>query len=129
MLIRHSFCLVAFFLLCVGLTECLGGPGKNTSNGRSNVRTYKAENAKEMEFHQNLNGGWGLSDSVPPKSQKGRDVPPKKSKGSGISAWALIGLILGAILSGVFVYYAMIFYPILCKKERKYDVMEVSATP
>lgn len=49
------------------------------------------------------------------------------SRGVGISAWGLVFLILSLILIGVSAYYFMIFYPILCKKERKYDRIELSA--
>lgn len=48
------------------------------------------------------------------------------SKGAGISAWGLVFLILSLILLGVFAYYFIIFYPILCKKERKYDRIELA---
>jgi hypothetical protein len=28
---------------------------------------------------------------------------------------------------GIGIYYFSLFYPVLCKKERKYDVMELSS--
>lgn len=49
-----------------------------------------------------------------------------QGKGIGISAWGLVFLILSVILIGVSAYYFMIFYPILCKKERKYDRIELT---
>lgn len=49
-----------------------------------------------------------------------------QGKGIGISAWGLVFLILSIILIGVFAYYFMIFYPILCKRERKYDRIELT---
>lgn len=49
-----------------------------------------------------------------------------QSKGTGLSAWGLIILIVCAILIGVGVYYVVIFYPLLCKKERKYDRIELT---
>lgn len=45
------------------------------------------------------------------------------------SAWVIIAIILAIALSIIAVYYWVLFYPILCKKERKYDVMQMSAKP
>lgn len=44
----------------------------------------------------------------------------------GLSAWGIIGVVGGSMLLGTVFYYAVLFYPILCKKERKYDIMELS---
>lgn len=44
----------------------------------------------------------------------------------GLSAWGIIGVVGGSLLLGTVFYYAVLFYPILCKKERKYDIMELS---
>lgn len=45
------------------------------------------------------------------------------------SAWVIIAIVLTIILSAVVIYYWVLFYPILCKEERKYDVMQMSAKP
>ncbi|XP_015109380.1 uncharacterized protein LOC107036147 [Diachasma alloeum] len=47
-------------------------------------------------------------------------------KGSAISAWGIIGLILAAIIITTTGYYAFVFYPYLCKKERNYDMIELT---
>jgi flagellar basal body-associated protein FliL len=45
------------------------------------------------------------------------------------SAWVIIAIVLTIVFGAVAVYYWVLFYPILCKKERKYDVMQMSAKP
>lgn len=45
------------------------------------------------------------------------------------SAWVIIAIVLTIVLGAMAVYYWVLFYPILCKKERKYDVMQMSAKP
>lgn len=43
-----------------------------------------------------------------------------------LTATKIIMFILTIILSGIFIYYFFLFYPILCRKERNYDVVEHS---
>lgn len=45
------------------------------------------------------------------------------------SAWVIIAIALTIVLGAIAVYYWILFYPIMCKKERKYDVMQMSAKP
>lgn len=45
----------------------------------------------------------------------------------GIGAWGYVAIILSVVLSGMGVYYFILFYPIVCKRERMYDVMEMTA--
>jgi hypothetical protein len=49
------------------------------------------------------------------------------STGGGLGAWGYVAIILTLIGVGAGIYYFSLFYPILCKKERKYDVMELSS--
>jgi hypothetical protein len=44
-------------------------------------------------------------------------------RGLGISAWGIVALVVTMILSGMGFYYFSICYPILCKKQRKYDMI------
>ncbi|XP_034941716.1 uncharacterized protein [Chelonus insularis] len=53
-------------------------------------------------------------------------IGKKASRGVGISAWGIIGIILAAILIATTGYYAFVFYPFLCKKERNYDMIELT---
>ena len=54
--------------------------------------------------------------------------PEKKSGGLGISAWGIITLIVCISMVLIAVYYFMLFYPILCRKESKYNVMETESS-
>ncbi|GFG40845.1 hypothetical protein Cfor_05344, partial [Coptotermes formosanus] len=54
-------------------------------------------------------------------------VPTGKAAGGGLGAWGYMAIILTLIGVGVGIYYFTLFYPIVCKKERKYDVMELSS--
>lgn len=47
---------------------------------------------------------------------------------SGLSAWGIIVLILLVILLGMAGYYGILCYPIVCKNERMYDIMDAAST-
>lgn len=67
-----------------------------------------------------INMSWFFSVASPKESAKSR-------QGIGLSAWGIIGVLAGSLLLGTVLYYALLFYPILCKKERKYDIMELTS--
>lgn len=48
--------------------------------------------------------------------------------GSGISAWGLITIIMLIIVIGMGGYYGIICYPLICKEERNYDIMDAAST-
>lgn len=60
------------------------------------------------------------------ENSKNESAKPK-SKGTGITAWGIVFIVVAVILCGVAVYYIVIFYPILCKEERSYDRIELAA--
>lgn len=47
---------------------------------------------------------------------------------SGMSAWGIIAIILLCILLGMGTYYGVLCYPIVCKNERMYDIMDGAST-
>lgn len=47
---------------------------------------------------------------------------------TGLSAWGIIALILLVILLGMGGYYGILCYPIVCKQERMYDIMDAAST-
>lgn len=47
---------------------------------------------------------------------------------TGLSAWGIIALILLVILLGMGGYYGILCYPIVCKHERMYDIMDAAST-
>ncbi|XP_050422844.1 uncharacterized protein LOC126834738 isoform X2 [Adelges cooleyi] len=70
-------------------------------------------------------------DDIAPKSQLPLPKDSKTIRKSTLlhSAWVIISIVLLITLGAIAVYYWVLFYPILCKKERKYDVMQMSAKP
>lgn len=47
---------------------------------------------------------------------------------SGLSAWGLITIIMLIIVIGMGGYYGIICYPLICKEERNYDIMDAAST-
>lgn len=48
--------------------------------------------------------------------------------GTGISAWGLITIIMLIIVIGMGGYYGILCYPLICKEERNYDIMDAAST-
>lgn len=48
--------------------------------------------------------------------------------GSGLSAWGLITIIMLIIIIGMGGYYGILCYPLICKEERNYDIMDAAST-
>ncbi|CAG4986401.1 unnamed protein product [Parnassius apollo] len=44
-------------------------------------------------------------------------------RGLGLSAWGIVTLVVSFILAVVGLYYFSICYPVICQKNRKYDMM------
>lgn len=82
------------------------------------INSVKVESS-ETAFAKNLNGK---------KSSNSTSGIKRFSKKPFIrlTAIKIIVFILTIILSGIFIYYFFLFYPILCRKERNYDVVEHS---
>lgn len=79
-------------------------------SGKYNSRPYKEANSKNTYL-----GGSTSSAGIPSQ--------PATRRGLGISAWGIVALIVSLILAGMGFYYFAMCYPILCKRERKYDMM------
>uniref|UniRef100_A0A6M2E1T7 Putative product n=1 Tax=Xenopsylla cheopis TaxID=163159 RepID=A0A6M2E1T7_XENCH len=70
------------------------------------------------------NGGRTLINKYISAEGQGNSGPKFDGRrGVGFSAWGIIGIIVGGILAIMGIYYTSVFYPILCKKERRYDKM------
>lgn len=74
------------------------------------------------------NGNYAGSAKAPASESASRSgkVEAKTNRGLGISAWGIIGIIVGAILLTTAGYYAFVLYPYLCKKQRSYDMIELT---
>lgn len=51
-----------------------------------------------------------------------------RTTGSGLSAWGLITIIMLIIVIGMGGYYGILCYPLICKEERNYDIMDAAST-
>ncbi|XP_059609551.1 uncharacterized protein LOC132256954 [Phlebotomus argentipes] len=60
--------------------------------------------------------------------QSGDTGVSRTAKKQEFSAWGIITLIMFAVLIGFGGYYGYICYPLICKKERHYDVMDVASS-
>jgi hypothetical protein len=45
-----------------------------------------------------------------------------------MSAWAIILVIVAVIVLGAVAYYATMCWPLLCRQERHYDIMDISSS-
>lgn len=62
----------------------------------------------------------------PQTATMNKNIPTRT--GSGISAWGLITIIMLIIVIGMGGYYGIICYPLICKEERNYDIMDAAST-
>lgn len=75
-------------------------------------------------------GRLGGAAETPKAVEQTKGIQPqdnKKSAGPAMSAWGIIAIIMTLCMSLMGVYYFTLFYPILCKKERKYDSMDLGS--
>ncbi|KAJ9582944.1 hypothetical protein L9F63_022705 [Diploptera punctata] len=73
-------------------------------------------------------GGRSYNENYQQKSANLEDNQNTKTKSyGGVGAWGYVAIILTVICTGMGIYYFTLFYPILCKKERNYDVMEMGS--
>lgn len=122
-----------FFLICVFVrtvfdrVECGAFNGRSggyrsgsqyrsseyqTGNNYGNYKTNKAQIMNQSEMDQNVN-------------VRSKNYSPS---GPGLSAWGLITIIMLIIGIGMGAYYGVICYPLICKEERNYDLMDAAST-
>ncbi|VVC44410.1 Hypothetical protein CINCED_3A006292 [Cinara cedri] len=113
----------AFFLLPASM---LGRVGSQT---KQNVQDRPASFASDVES-RSLYKDKPLKDEQTDKVQPPQnDVKTTRKNTLLHSTLVIIAIILFIVLGVMGIYYWVLFYPILCKKERKYDVMQMSAKP
>lgn len=79
----------------------------NNNNNNNNV------NRQNQYFNQHPNGA-----SI-------KNLPRPSS--SGLSAWGLITIIMLIIIIGMGGYYGVLCYPLICREERNYDIMDAAS--
>lgn len=105
--------ILLFLIILITAIECQRWGSRNLNNSGK-------QNSRSSAYHAD-NGSNSKSTEAPAKSQE-----RKQSSRAGIGAWGYVAIALTIILSGLGAYYFVIFYPIVCKKERMYDVMEMT---
>ncbi|RZF45969.1 hypothetical protein LSTR_LSTR008346 [Laodelphax striatellus] len=113
---------VLFVLFCASsLIGILEAVGRSNSNAFSRNATQKqVKSAYSGLDIANGGGGGGRSRPVSTTSDN------SESNRSFKSAWGIITLIVVIVAGGATGYYVTLFYPLICKKQGKYDIMEHS---
>ncbi|XP_027842797.2 uncharacterized protein LOC114123861 isoform X4 [Aphis gossypii] len=107
--------------------------GRVGSQTKENVQGWRNQDSS-VAFVNDVEGRSQYKDKSE-ESEKSQTPPVHKDiklmrKNSFLhSAWVIIAIALTIVLGAIAVYYWILFYPIMCKKERKYDVMQMSAKP
>lgn len=90
--------------------------------GREQTKQIPKEDNKFTSYN-------GVGQNVRSTSENMLQSNPKSTyTRSGLSAWGIIVLILLVILLGMGGYYGILCYPIVCKNERLYDIMDAAST-
>lgn len=70
-------------------------------------------------------------------SNNGNNVNPKtveqksdtrRGTGISLSAWGIISITVFIILLGAVAYYGSMCYPLICRNEQNYDIMDISSS-
>ncbi|XP_046745874.1 uncharacterized protein LOC124411058 [Diprion similis] len=119
-MLRKYAILVAAVLLLIHDADAafpFGSGGRSTSSG---VRQYRSNG----NYYGDL-GSTGR-DAAARSSEQGKRDSDLAKGGKGLSAWGIIAIVVGVILVGTGGYYAFVFYPYICKRERSYDMIELT---
>lgn len=122
--------LVARFVQC-------GMYGRQLSGGQSRMAYNQAGASQYGNYNyntkQNVNSNVGNRQNAyvnqmdqPQTGATTNKLLPRS--GSGISAWGLITIIMLIIVIGMGGYYGILCYPLICKEERNYDIMDAAST-
>lgn len=84
-------------------------------NGNQHINKNPTQARNDQYYNQ--------MEYVQPVAQKAMARP-----GFGLSAWGLITIIMLIIIIGMGGYYGVICYPLICKEERNYDIMDAAST-
>lgn len=90
---------------------------RNVYGNGNGYGNFNGNNRNMFQMDQNQMNNKMIEENV-------RPVRP----GPGLSAWGIITIILLVILLGMGGYYGIICYPLICKQERNYDIMDGAST-
>lgn len=101
------------------------GYGYINSNNNNNNAGGAAGRSMYMLDQPAMGGNGGINNKL--ASDEAAAAKLARS-GPGISAWGLIAIIIMVIILGMGGYYGIICYPLICKQERNYDIMDAAST-
>lgn len=121
-------------IVATGFVDC-GAFGRNGQlNGNNNAGSLGGGNGRTAFGNGNgygyLNGrsSYNMMDQGPMNNKLIDENARTARPGPGISAWGIITIIILVILLGMGGYYGIICYPLICKQERNYDIMDGAST-
>lgn len=94
--------------------------------GASQYGNYNYNNNPSINSNAALRSPYLNQIGQPQTATMNKTIPSRT--GSGISAWGLITIIMLIIVIGMGGYYGIICYPLICKEERNYDIMDAAST-
>lgn len=125
--------LVASFVEC----GVFGGRSSQLSSGVQSRTGYNpiagASQYGNYNYNPNVNSNNGNRRIAYANQIDQPQTGPMNAKnfprtGSGLSAWGLITIIMLIIVIGMGGYYGILCYPLICKEERNYDIMDAAST-
>lgn len=107
-------------------------PNRMAYNSAGNSQ-YSNYNYNNNNNHPNLNNNVANRQNQyfnqidqHPNAAASKSLPRPSS--SGLSAWGLITIIMLIIVIGMGGYYGVLCYPLICREERNYDIMDAAST-
>lgn len=99
------------------------------SRGAGNIQysSYNYNNNNNNNAHLNNNNRRNAYvNQIEQNALINKNLP--RTVSSGLSAWGLITIIMLIIVIGMGGYYGILCYPLICKEERNYDIMDAAST-
>lgn len=93
---------------------------------QSGSRSFYGKNSSSKLSRSSLNLQQSNDAINNDKTSQLKQTKKEGGRSNSLSAWGIIAIVLAAILFITSGYYAFVFYPFLCKKERNYDMIELT---
>lgn len=119
-----AYCFIVFHSTVTHQVEC--GIGRNNQQHMSRQMDQNEQNPYNAGSYNKNNYNYNNAnqrnfDGVNKNGSRSSDT-------TGLSAWGLITIIMMIIGIGMAGYYGIICYPLICKEERNYDIMDAAST-
>lgn len=106
--------------------EC--GVGRNNQQHMSRQMDQYDQNGYNAGQYNNNNNNYNYNNADQRNLNAANKIAVRSSESTGLSAWGLITIIMLVIGVGMAGYYGIICYPLICKEERNYDIMDAAST-